>query len=31
VDTYANIRTLLEAAGRRVPPMTNVPNRYLVQ
>jgi hypothetical protein len=29
VDTYANIRTLLAAAGRKVPPLDNVPNRYL--
>ena len=28
-DTYANIRTLLQAAGRAVPPLANVPNRYL--
>lgn len=28
-DSYANVRTLLEAAGRRVPPLQNVPNRYL--
>ncbi len=28
-DTYANIRLLLAAAGRRVPPLDNVPNRYL--
>jgi ankyrin repeat protein len=28
-DIYANIRLLLEAAGRRVPPLDNVPNRYL--
>jgi ankyrin repeat protein len=28
-DIYANIRRLLEAAGRRVPPLDNVPNRYL--
>jgi hypothetical protein len=28
-DTYANIRLLLEAAGRPVPPLSNVPNRYL--
>jgi hypothetical protein len=30
VDIYANIRLLLEAAGRRVPPLGNVPNRYLL-
>jgi hypothetical protein len=28
-DIYANIRLLLEASGRRVPPLDNVPNRYL--
>ena len=28
-DIYANIRLLLEAAGRPVPPVANVPNRYL--
>lgn len=28
-DTYDNVRTLLAAAGRRVPPLDNVPNRYL--
>jgi hypothetical protein len=28
-DIYANIRVLLEAAGRKVPPLDNVPNRYL--
>ena len=27
--TYANIRVLLEAAGRVIPPLNNVPNRYL--
>jgi hypothetical protein len=26
---YANIRELLEAAGRPIPPLDNVPNRYL--
>jgi hypothetical protein len=26
---YSNIRHLLEAAGQRVPPLDNVPNRYL--
>jgi hypothetical protein len=26
---YSNIRLLLEAAGRSVPPLDNVPNRYL--
>jgi hypothetical protein len=28
-DTYTNIRYLLESAGRPVPPLDNVPNRYL--
>ncbi len=28
-DTYQNLRTLLHAAGRTVPPLKNVPNRYL--
>jgi len=28
-DIYANVRLLLEAAGRRVPALANVPNRYL--
>lgn len=28
-EIYANIRLLLAAAGRRVPPLENVPNRYL--
>ncbi len=28
-DTYQNLRTLLQAAGRWVPPLENVPNRYL--
>ena len=28
-DIYSNIRLLLEAAGRNVPPLDNVPNRYL--
>jgi hypothetical protein len=28
-EIYANIRRLLEAAGRPVPPLENVPNRYL--
>jgi ankyrin repeat protein len=28
-DIYANIRLLLTAAGRSVPPLANVPNRYL--
>ena len=28
-DIYDNITLLLEAAGRRVPPLENVPNKYL--
>lgn len=28
-DIYDNIRLLLEASGRKVPPMDNVPNQYL--
>lgn len=28
-DVYANVRRLLEASGRAVPPLDNVPNRYL--
>ena len=28
-DIYANIRRLLKASGRTVPPLDNVPNRYL--
>jgi ankyrin repeat protein len=28
-DVYANVRCLLEASGRRVPALRNVPNRYL--
>ena len=28
-DIYDNVRQLLEAAGRPVPPLPNVPNRYL--
>ena len=28
-DSYANVRVLLEASGRAVPPLANVPNRYL--
>jgi hypothetical protein len=28
-DIYDNIRLLVEAAGRTVPPLPNVPNRYL--
>jgi ankyrin repeat protein len=30
-DIYANICTMLEAAGRPVPPLDNVPNQYLRQ
>lgn len=28
-DVYDNLRLLLEASGRSIPPMANVPNRYL--
>ena len=28
-DIYENIRVLLDAAGRKTPPLSNVPNRYL--
>ena len=28
-DIYSNLRCLLEASGRSVPPLENVPNRYL--
>ena len=28
-DSYANVRTLLQAEGRVVPPLGNIPNRYL--
>jgi Ankyrin repeat len=28
-DIYSNVRCLLEASGRTVPPFRNVPNRYL--
>jgi ankyrin repeat protein len=28
-EIYSNVRRLLEAAGRTVPPLENVPNRYL--
>ena len=28
-DVYANVKTLLQAAGRRIPPLDNVPNKYL--
>ncbi|HBL30437.1 MAG TPA: hypothetical protein DD490_26680 [Acidobacteria bacterium] len=30
-DCYANVRELLQASGRAVPPLTNVPNRYLAK
>jgi ankyrin repeat protein len=29
LDIYDNIRLLVEAAGRTVPPLDNIPNRYL--
>lgn len=29
VDIYDNIKLLIEASGRKVPPLENVPNRYL--
>jgi hypothetical protein len=29
IDIYDNIKLLLQAAGRPVPPLANVPNRYL--
>jgi ankyrin repeat protein len=29
VDIYDNVKRLIAAAGRPVPPLTNVPNRYL--
>ena len=29
MDIYSNIRAMLKAAGRSVPPLGNVPNRYL--
>ncbi len=29
VDIYNNIRLLTEASGRQVPPLQNVPNRYV--
>ena len=28
-DIYSNIRRMLEIAGRKVPPLSNIPNRYL--
>jgi ankyrin repeat protein len=30
-DSYANVVELLRASGRTVPPLNNVPNRYLAQ
>ena len=30
-DCYENVKALLKAAGRAVPPLGNVPNRYLTQ
>ena len=30
-DSYANVVELLRAAGREIPPLHNVPNRYLAQ
>jgi hypothetical protein len=30
-DIYENVKLLLGAAGRRVPPLDNVPNRYLYE
>jgi hypothetical protein len=30
-DCYENVRALLQAAGRTVPPLDNVPNRYLAR
>jgi len=29
LDVYANVKRLLEGADRRIPPLPNVPNRYL--
>src|SRR6516165_1748394 len=29
VEIYSNLKILLEASGRKVPPLGNVPNRYL--
>jgi Ankyrin repeat len=28
-EIYSNVRCLLEASGRKVPPLENIPNRYL--
>jgi hypothetical protein len=28
-EIYENIKLLLRAAGRKIPPLDNVPNRYL--
>ncbi len=30
-DIYATLRLLLESSGRKVPPLSNVPNRYLAR
>jgi hypothetical protein len=30
-DAYDNIRFLLTVAGRPVPPLANIPNRYLAE
>lgn len=30
-DSYANVSELLQASGRAVPPLSNVPNRYLAR
>ncbi len=30
-DTYANVEVLLKAAARPIPPLVNVPNRYLAE
>ena len=30
-DCYENVRALLEASGRTIPPLENVPNRYLAR
>lgn len=29
IDIYANIQAMIEALGRKVPPLNNIPNRYL--
>jgi hypothetical protein len=28
-EIYSNLKCLLEASGQRIPPLENVPNRYL--